>query len=160
MSKTLILFRHAHAEWQSDNDHNRPLSIRGEQEAKKIGQLLSHRHSPPQQLICSSAVRAESTASIANTSGDWMCFLQVDKALYNTDASSALNYIKSLSNNKERIMLVGHEPTWSDLSNDLLIEKQKLVFSTGMMVAINFELSYWSEIEIGKGKLAWVLGPN
>lgn len=162
MSKTLILFRHAHAEWQSDSgtDHGRLLSSRGEQEAKKVGRLLSERHQPPQQLICSSAIRAESTATLANISGDWLCFLHVEETLYNTDAATSLSYLKNINDDIDRTMLVGHEPTWSELANQLLFEKQKLVFSTAMMVAIQFELSSWSEIELGKGKLGWILGPN
>lgn len=163
MQKTLMLLRHAHAQWQStsDSDHERTLSARGEQEAKLIGKQLKQQHILPQLIICSSAERAKSTLTIASQSGEWACPISIEKQLYNTDTTFVLSYIQKLGNEKDRIMLVGHEPTWSDVSNQLINDPNKrIIFSTAMLLEMEFEISSWSDILPGTAKLNWIIEPH
>jgi len=163
MKKSLILFRHAHAEWESTqgSDHERILSTRGEQEAKMVGLHLKQQYKLPQKIVCSSAVRAQSTINIANKAGDWNCQIDTDKTLYNTDAQYILSYIQQLSDSIDRIMLVGHEPTWSEISNQLIADRNtRLVFSTAMLMNISFDLDAWSDVHPLSGELQWILDPN
>ncbi len=57
--RELLLMRHANASWpeQGGSDFTRPLSHKGQQEAKQIGQWLAQQAIPPHHIICSPAQR-------------------------------------------------------------------------------------------------------
>ena len=60
MPKKLILFRHAKSDWTSGaaSDHARPLARRGMEAARVMGKFLMSAGEVPEQILCSSAVRA------------------------------------------------------------------------------------------------------
>jgi len=121
---------------------------------------LKQDHALPQKILCSSAVRAQSTANIAHNEGHWSTAIETDKTLYNTEAKYLLTYIHKLSDEVERVMFIGHEPTWSDISNQLLSNGNKrLAFCPAMMVEISFSTSHWAAIQAASGELSWILGP-
>lgn len=65
--KTLMLLRHAKSSWKDDSvtDHDRPLNKRGRKAAPLVGHLLRDQHLVPDLITSSSAVRAQTTATVA-----------------------------------------------------------------------------------------------
>ncbi len=75
MSVELLLLRHGHSAvsppvWDDRGDFGRQLSERGERQVKQVGEWIRNYHLLPDAVVCSSAVRTESTAKIVcNASG-------------------------------------------------------------------------------------------
>jgi phosphohistidine phosphatase len=62
--KNLLLMRHAKSSWSDSElpDHERPLNNRGNRDAPRMGEWLKSQGLVPDQILCSSAVRANQTA--------------------------------------------------------------------------------------------------
>lgn len=161
MSKRLILFRHGKSDWDAgyDGDHSRPLAPRGVKAAKRMGRLLADAGQVPPLVIASTAVRARSTIELAITEGGWPCTLQLADWLYDTHAQDMLAQVKKLPDKADAVLLVGHEPTWSQLTG-LLIGGANIRFPTAAMVGIDFEIDAWNEVEPGLGELVWLFPPR
>ena len=72
--KSIILFRHGHAGWNNNifgKDFDKPLTLVGIEEAKKMGKYLSKSNEIPDLIISSTANRAKTTMEFAYNSGNW-----------------------------------------------------------------------------------------
>jgi phosphohistidine phosphatase len=56
-------------------------------------------------------------------------------------------------------MLVGHEPTWSELTT-FLIGGGHLRVPTAALVCIEFDVASWQQVTAGGGMLLWLLPPK
>lgn len=67
--RRLVLVRHAKTEWERHSemvDHERELSIRGQEEARVVGAALVTKGWVPHRVLCSDAVRTVQTLSLLN----------------------------------------------------------------------------------------------
>ena len=119
--KRLILFRHGKSDWHAPygSDPERPLNQRGVRAAETMGRLLARTGLAPDHAIASSAVRARTTLELAHSAGDWECSTEWSDALYGTTAGGALAVAAVAPAGCVSLMLVGHEPTWSQLARHL-----------------------------------------
>ena len=58
-----------------------------------------------------------------------------------------------------RLLLAGHEPTWSSLAG-LLLGEASLRFPTAAVARIDFEVDSWRDVRAGGGTLRWLLTPK
>ncbi|WP_207434208.1 SixA phosphatase family protein [Sabulibacter ruber] len=154
--KTLYLLRHAKSSWDFEelSDHDRPLSTRGRSDAPLIGQELSERKVKLDLIISSSAVRAISTATlVAKELGFAPEKVGVQEELYHITAEDLLMFIQSLPEEYTHVMLVGHNPTFTEIANLLLPERSIVNIPTAGIVAISFDCGYWGEISPDNSKL-------
>jgi len=158
MSLTLLIFRHAKSDFDAPSDHERVLTEYGQQQAMFMGELLEEKALTPDFVLCSSALRAKETLDLAMTAGKWMCDSSVTDALYETTAETALELVKQMSDEDQTILLVGHEPVWSDLATRLT--GQSVSFNAAGMSCISFTVNHWSEVEFGTGCLEWYENPE
>lgn len=161
MTKHLLLFRHAKSDWAAshEDDHERPLAKRGVSAAQVMGQVLSASGQVPDLVVTSSALRAKTTVELASAAGKWNCPIETTPALYDTDAASVLEEIQALPDRATRVLLAGHEPTWSELASRL-IGGGNLRFPTAALVRIDLEVASWNAVNFGKGELVWFLQPK
>jgi len=161
MGRTLILFRHAKSDWDSDTgvDHDRPLAKRGVKAAKAMGRLLAEVGHLPELAISSTALRARTTLELAAQAGKWECPTRLDERLYESNPAAMLRFIQGLDPGFQSVMLVGHEPTWSELTA-LLSGGGAVRFPTGAMVRIDFDSDSWRAIGPGTGELVWFIPPR
>lgn len=117
----LMLMRHAKSDWDADvaDDHSRPLNDRGVRSANRMGEALRDLDLVPQLVVSSTAMRARSTAELARLSGGWDSRLVLEDRLYGASFTDSLDIAAEYGDGHERIMLVGHEPTWSQLVHHL-----------------------------------------
>ena len=113
---TLLVMRHAKSDWNADygSDHDRPLNSRGVRSARVMGEVLASRGLVPDLVISSTAVRARTTAELAIEAGEWVCELRLEPDLYGSGPDRAVAIAAAVSN-AGTLMLVGHQPTWSQL---------------------------------------------
>ncbi|MGH9038003.1 MAG: SixA phosphatase family protein [Acidimicrobiia bacterium] len=159
--KTVLLLRHGKSDWASDtgDDRGRPLAKRGQRAAKVMGQLLARTGLVPDAAVTSPAVRARTTLELAMKSGGWVCPVQVSEALYGEGPIAVVEEIAKQSDEATTLLLVGHEPTWSDLVG-LLVGGGRHRVPTGALVGIDLDVETWADVHAGVGQLAILLPPR
>lgn len=157
--KTLLLMRHAKSDWNADYgaDHDRPLNQRGVRSARIIGRVLSARGHSPQLVVTSPAVRARSTASLAKEAGQWVCDIVVEPSLYGSGPDAAIQ-TASLAPDTDRLMLVGHQPTWSILVSVLTGDRAEM--RTGTVAVIDFDFDRWQDLPTARGRVTAAFQPR
>jgi len=120
--KHLILIRHAQAESRlpGQSDLERPLSARGEREARATGEALLASVPLPALIICSRAARAVATARIiASVIGLPESGVLFQDAVYNSSFPALLHVIAAFPDEDSCVAMVGHNPSISDLAGIL-----------------------------------------
>jgi len=156
----LMLFRHGKSDWNTSarGDRERPLSGRGERAAGTMGVVLRKMGETPDRVVTSPAIRAESTAAIARLSGGWNAPLEIAEALYGAGPDEALEIAARCGTDAERLMLVGHEPTWSQLA--ARITGGRISVRTATVLGFDLDTTSWSGAARSRGVLAYALHPR
>ncbi|MEA1901908.1 MAG: histidine phosphatase family protein [Actinomycetota bacterium] len=157
--KTLLLLRHAKSDWDAayGADHERPLNDRGARSARIMGRLINAQGIAPQFAISSTAVRARTTVELAAEAGNWDCPITLDAGLYESGLDGVLALAASAPD-VERLMLVGHQPTWSMLVHRLTGARADM--KTASVAAIELMLDGWSDLPETSGVLTALHHPR
>ena len=120
--KLIVLLRHGKSDWTAtyDSDHDRPLAKRGRRASRRMGRFLSKAGLAPDLIISSTARRAHETARIASEAGSWDCALETTDAFYLCEPEAVIDAVRRLPSDCARVVLVGHEPTWSESVSQLI----------------------------------------
>lgn len=158
--KTILLMRHAKSDWDASygSDHDRPLASRGHRSAMVIGRVLSSWDEIPDVVITSSAVRARSTAEEAARAGGWQCPILVEPDFYGHGPDVVLAVTEKTLGDEGRVMLVGHEPTWSMLAER--ITGGRLEMRTGAVAAIDLLADHWQGLDQARGWVRFAVNPR
>ncbi|MCJ7781210.1 MAG: histidine phosphatase family protein [Acidimicrobiia bacterium] len=156
----LMLFRHGKSDWNTTTrgDRDRPLSSRGERSAETMGLVLRKMGEIPDLVVSSPAVRAETTAALARISGGWGSRLEIADELYGAGPETALAVAARCGKDTERLMLVGHEPTWSLLAER--ITGGRIEVKTGTVLAFDLNAATWTNVGRASGSLAFAVHPR
>ena len=159
--KEIGLLRHGKSDWDSgaETDHQRPLVERGVDASRLMGRFLQRSGLTPQEVWTSSALRARETAELAARAGRWDCPIEVTGALYATEAEAVLDLLRRLDRDLDRILLVGHNPTWEELLA-LLIGGGRFKLPTGGLAWIHLPSDRWADCRPGTGVLRWLVTPK
>ena len=153
--KTLMLLRHGKSDWDHNvDDHDRPLVKRGIDASQRVGKVLTKLNQVPQRIVSSTAKRALDTVTIAANSGDWQREIETDRSMYETHAEAVMKWIQKQLDSIESVLLVGHQPTWSQLGG-ALIGGGHLRFPTAALARIDLHIERWEQAEFGCGELVW-----
>lgn len=154
--KVLTLLRHAKAGLSeaSLKDVDKPLSEQGIQDALKMGAVLVEEGFKPDVVVCSSALRAVTTANnVLSKVGIPEAQLKIDARVYNASTSELMDVVKSFDKyGAEHVMMIGHNPGFSILCNQIL-NGASVELHTCDLVQLHLELDKWSTCEIGCGRL-------
>ncbi|HEU4895106.1 MAG TPA: histidine phosphatase family protein [Acidimicrobiia bacterium] len=157
--KTLLLMRHAKSDWSADygRDHERPLNERGVRSARLMGRLLAAEGHAPQLIVTSTAVRARSTASLANEAGEWGAEIVLDPGLYGSGPDAAIQ-VAAAAPDVARLMLVGHQPTWSILFS--VLTGSSVDMRTATAAVVGFDIPEWKQVGGSRGEVVAVYQPR
>lgn len=157
--KTLLLLRHAKSDWNADYglDHDRPLNDRGVRSAGIIGRILAGRDLVPDHIVSSTAVRARKTVELAAAAGAWSSSVSLDERLYGTGWPTVLE-VGAEAPDVERLMLVGHQPTWSSVAFQLTGEDVEM--KTATVAGIELAIDSWSQLANADGDLFVHINPR
>jgi len=148
----LYILRHGKAEREAPTgrDEDRTLTERGRRQSAWIGAQLMQSPDPPALLISSPATRAlETMRPVAEALG--MDFLTDQRLLVGEAASKSVAAIEAaLQGGAESLLIVGHNPTFSDLLRRLVSDESVDDLRTGEMAVV--ELDRRAEI-VGAGRL-------
>lgn len=146
MKNILYLLRHSKSSWRdlSIDDFDRPLNNRGLKDAPLMGQMLSKKNIIVDTIISSPAKRAIDTASIISNNLGYTKSIILNKDIYDASLSTLLFIIKNFDDNLKSIMLIGHNPGLTNLSNYLTKYFIENIPTCGV-VALEFDKS-WKDI--------------
>jgi phosphohistidine phosphatase len=156
----LMLLRHGKSDWDSGapDDHSRPLSTRGVRSAERMGEVLRDLDLVPDIVISSTATRARSTAELARISGGWSSRLILEGALYGASVDETLMVAARYGDGHERVMLVGHEPTWSMTVRRITGAHAEI--RTATCAVMEVFAGTWNEVPTSSGSLVTLLQPK
>jgi phosphohistidine phosphatase len=116
-TRTLVILRHAKAATpEGMPDHERPLTERGHADAASAGSWLSIRGYAPQLVLCSTARRTRETWRGASAAIGGEPEVRYLDELYAASPRGALAVLKSVPAEVATVLLIGHNPTVSQLS--------------------------------------------
>lgn len=151
----LYLLRHAHAgdpsAWAGDDDL-RPLSGRGRQEARDLGEFLGRLAFVPDLLISSPKARARQTAEAVGAEIGTAVTLD-DRLAGPLDLDDLSAMLDDMGG--QRVVLVGHDPDFSELAG-ALCGFGRLPLRKGAMARIDVGLP----LVAAGGVLRWLVTPD
>jgi phosphohistidine phosphatase len=155
--RNLMIMRHGKSDWEAgaQSDHARPLANRGIVSAERMGEVIRDLGFIPGIVISSTAVRARATAELARITGGWASRLILEDDLYGTSPRGALEVVARYAGECERVMIVGHEPTWSMLIKQLT--GGSCAVRTATVADIELHISGWDAVTSASGTLVSLL---
>lgn len=155
--KRLILVRHAKSSWKDASlaDFDRPLNKRGKQDAPMMGQRLADRGIVPDCIVSSPAKRARRTArSVAEALDYPEEDILFEETIYEAGIPDLLWVVRDLDDSDDEVVLVGHNPGFTDLCN-LLSGEAIPNLPTCAVACIAFALCSWDQIGPQTGELVF-----
>jgi phosphohistidine phosphatase len=156
----LYLLRHAKAEpYQlGKNDAPRALSKRGRRDAAALGRWSVTAGVDPDLVISSPATRAVQTADgWARAAGRSSGPIALREEIYQAAASTLLALVRELSPTLESVMLVGHNPGFSELAS--LLAGHLIELRTCGLAAYAID-GGWADVGRAPARLLFVREPQ
>ncbi len=158
----LLLMRHAKAATPDDvPDHDRPLAPRGRRDAPRVGTWLAGRPLVPDAIWCSDATRTRETTDLVReglaSAGADPVPAQAVPALYDTSAHQVLHLVAGAPPQVDVLLVVGHEPTMSEVAAALT--GRVVDFRTSTVATIDLP-GGWTSAATGAGTLLDVRTPG
>jgi len=146
----LIFFRHGLADWPDwpKPDDERPLTRKGREITHEVATYLARLEVKPRKILTSPLPRASQTADIA--AEHLQAPIEVTKKLGKTFTLRKLEEL--LAGETETVMVVGHEPNFSQVIKALTGGEVKLRKSGVARLTIDSERM--------TGRLDWLLAPK
>lgn len=165
----LFLLRHAKSAWDDPavDDHDRPLSPRGEAAALAMGQAMYQRGYKPDRVLCSPALRAQQTWALAARQWPSPPAARTIAELYDFGDGAALReVIAAHAHDAEALLLVGHNPSienfalWLAGSGDETARRRLAAkYPTAALCVFAVE-GGWNAMRQGSGRLDCFLRPR
>src|SRR5688572_1723538 len=146
--KTLLLLRHAKSSWKQPElaDHDRPLNQRGKRTAPLMGTLLQDEDLIPDLILCSSAVRAHTTALLVAKACTYEGEIKKTRELYMAEPQDYVDVLREVSEKHVRVLVVGHNP-----GLEMLIEVltgEAMAMPTAALAQVELSLKRWRDLDL------------
>ncbi len=151
----LLLLRHAKSQWGGPDlaDFDRPLDERGERDAPEMGRRLAEAGLVPVRVLCSPAVRAETTARLVLEQMENRPELVLEKGIYDASPARLLDILTAQPDAVTPLMLVGHNPGLTELANRLGRDLSIDNIPTCGVVCLDFDIDHWRRLTPYLGSL-------
>lgn len=152
--KQLVIIRHGKSSWNHNvSDLLRPLTSRGKNDIKLIGDYFNSLSLTPDAMFTSHAKRAHDTAIIfkSRLKSNDHAIVTVNE-LYDFQGSAVTNFIKSLPNDYNFVIIFGHNHALTSISNIFGTQFIDNLPTAGL-VHICFDVDNWNNISKGTTKL-------
>ena len=154
----ITLFRHAKAETPTSakSDFDRGLANRGRRNADRMGRFIARHDLLPDLVIVSPAARTRQTHEIASAHWPEIPVIYRD-SIYEASATNIMVAIESLGADKERVMVIGHNPGLAVLLGQLVEnpppDADLFYFPTSCVADIGFDAPRIGDICAESGRL-------
>lgn len=159
-SRILLLMRHGKAEAVAERDFERNLVEKGEDQARLIGDYLVSQGITPSRVLVSAAARTKQTWQGVQSAFQGKD-IEVDEleALYLGGTSETLDLIRAVPSAQRVLLVVGHEPTMSQLayrladesvSDSTAMAQVRIGFPTGSLGVLTASCDSWEAIDFNQ----------
>ena len=154
--KILFLLRHAKAVSSGDSlrDFDRSLSDQGRKQAERIGKYLKEQNIGLDLVLSSTALRARETAELVLTAAERVTEVRYDQRIYEASAKQLLEVVSEIEEEKNEVLLVGHNPGIEELLKRLTGRFESI--GTATLAKIAFRAADWTAAVAEKGDLKWL----
>lgn len=152
--KRLFIIRHAKSSWRDSNltDFDRPLNLRGQNDAPFMGEQLRLKEIRPDLILSSPAIRAKSTAQVIGGKLAYTEEIVFDRDIYEATLNTLLTVVNNIDNEYETVFLFGHNPGFTHLVEYLSNEIIGNLPTCGV-VGIAFDFDDWAMISSNTGNV-------
>lgn len=149
--KKLTIIRHGKSSWNYDvSDMDRPLKKRGIADVIVISKEYNALGMTPEAVFSSPAKRTYTTCNIFLKKSDFSYIkTSISKQLYDFSGNNLTNFIKSIDNNYNNVMIFGHNHALTYFTNtygDIYIEN----LPTSGLAVFEFDIDDWKDLKPGK----------
>ncbi|MFN7039186.1 MAG: SixA phosphatase family protein [Alphaproteobacteria bacterium] len=166
MTKKIYIARHAESLYGNFKDHARPLSLKGIEDCKKLGQVLYQLGELPKLIIASDSVRTLETANHLKKAMNLNINIIADSSLYNCKEEELLRVITLINGDISSLMIIGHNPTiekfcFSIISQNCTDNSIRIPTSIipATIMAFEAKVDNWITIQKSDFKYRWFLQP-
>ncbi len=148
--------RHGKAESDAASDMERVLTDKGHSQARLIGDYLRAQGVRPSRVLVSAASRTQETwKDVRDSLGDPECEVSLLEDLYHGGVQDVLRLIREVDESCKVLLVVGHEPTMSqlaaylgndDLSDPASLAQVRIGVPTGSMSVLTSSAATWNDI--------------
>lgn len=158
--KNIYILRHAKSDWSDDNadDKDRILTDRGVDEAKTVAKAFINNKLQFDTIISSPAKRALQTATIVKKNTGFIKEIQVEDCFYFSDLRRILSVIRRQNDENNTILIVGHNPLWSNLV--LYLTGNRMTMDTGCAAILTSNIDKWDNFDNNAFKLELYINPK
>lgn len=166
-ARTIVLLRHAKAEWSDESDHERPLAERGRKDAPVVGRSLAGTQIPIDLALCSTSVRTRETWKMAVHELPQRPRTVYEERLYEASPGEIIALLNETSDDVTSVLVIGHNPGMHSVADaltaraegDLLARMNRSGFPTSAYAVIGFTGS-WKTVAHDVGTLRGYWTPN
>lgn len=159
--KLLYVLRHAKADksGQTTDDHERVLTQRGIEEARALGARFSEFRPAPEEIFCSTALRARETLENLVESAGTHPEMRFEKQLYLANPEDILRTAQGFNDRSAAGMVVGHNPGMAMFCWQAAEDKKgdaqaaMLHFPTCALACLSFPVTSWVDIRMDSAKI-------
>lgn len=158
--RTLVVVRHAKADWPDVPDHDRPLADRGRADAPEIGNWLVRNRIHPDRVVCSTAKRTRETWKLMGKVFDPKPHTSYDDRLYDASTQALLYVAQETEDDVDTLVLVAHNPGVASLVALLAgsadadaLERAREKYATSGTAILRFD-GAWSDLNEKAAHLA------
>ncbi len=147
-TKILHVVRHAKSSWDFEGtaDIDRTLKERGIRNAYEVARKMKLGNLIPGKIISSPANRALHTAVIFARVFEYpLSKLEINQTLYESSAGTITDMLKALDDSYTSVMILGHNPDFTDLANSFLKNRIDNLPTSGA-ASFEFNVAHWKDI--------------
>ncbi|PQA89101.1 SixA phosphatase family protein [Hyphococcus luteus] len=169
--KRISLLRHAEAAERSPaiTDRERPLTKKGREDSRLMGGFLAKSDRLPGLALCSPSTRTRETLDGVNARLAEPLETMIDAAIYEATEEEILEAIKTLPDECDHVLVVGHNPGFHALGVRLAdpheSDARELAriankFPKGALAVFEFDIGAWRKADFGGGRLVQFTRPK
>jgi phosphohistidine phosphatase len=168
--KTILLLRHAKSAWGQAglDDHERPLSRRGERSAEAMAEHIVHQAPRPDLILCSTAVRTRQTlAPLIHRLASPAPPISLEAGLYLASEDRLMARLQAVPDGIRTVLLIGHNEGIAELAAALAgrgasvaLANLRAKFPTGALAVLRAPDGAWADLAPGGTELLAFVRPR
>lgn len=159
--RRLLLLRHGKADRHSaGGDRERPLTRKGEEDARRLGRYLKEEGLGPDLAVASNARRARQTLDKVLEAFPAHVAHLIENTIYMAHAEHLLEVLRKTPDKVSTLLAVGHNPGFSELAIMLAgageteaLGRLALKFPTAALAVLEFDAKPWALVDKGAARL-------
>lgn len=165
--RTVVLLRHAKADWPQVPDHERPLAERGRKDAPAVGRRFDADGLALDLALCSTAARTRETWKLVAHELTHRPRTVYEERIYDAGLGDLLALLTETPDDIGSLILIGHNPGMHALADalagsadpDARARMNRAGFPTAAFAVLTFSGS-WKTVEHGVGRLTEFWAPH